>query len=302
MKPRVALKFMPALALLLVACAGSGRVASGTPSPAPLTLAPTSAPSRTSTAYVVAVPLPLAMTAPATATPAAAPVATYKVIKTYPHDRNAYTEGLVYENGFLYEGTGLNGQSALRKVDLETGQIEQTHAIPDIYFGEGVTIYGNRIIQLTWQSHIGFVYDKASFQPLSDFHYSTEGWGITHDDHRLIMSDGTATLHFLDPETFQEVGTINVYDDNGPVIKLNELEYIHGEIYANVWQTDRIVRISPQTGQVLGWIDLTGLLSQDDRQPPVDVLNGIAYDAQHDRLFVTGKLWPKLFEIKIIAP
>ncbi|HEX9439015.1 MAG TPA: glutaminyl-peptide cyclotransferase, partial [Roseiflexaceae bacterium] len=147
MKPRVALKFMPALALLLVACAGSGRVASGTPSPAPLTLAPTSAPSRTSTAYVVAVPLPLAMTAPATATPAAAPVATYKVIKTYPHDRNAYTEGLVYENGFLYEGTGLNGQSALRKVDLETGQIEQTHAIPDIYFGEGVTIYGNRIIQ-----------------------------------------------------------------------------------------------------------------------------------------------------------
>jgi glutaminyl-peptide cyclotransferase len=168
-------------------------------------------------------------------------------------------------------------------------------------FGEGIAIYGDRIIQLTWQSHIGLVYDKTSFELLRTFSYPTEGWGLTHDGARLIMSDGTATLHFLDPETFVEVGQVEVYDVDGPVVRLNELEYIGGEIYANIWQTDRIVRIDPQTGQVLGWVDLSGLLSPEDRQQPVDVLNGIAYDPASDRLFVTGKLWPKLFEIELVA-
>ncbi|MFL5803187.1 MAG: glutaminyl-peptide cyclotransferase, partial [Roseiflexaceae bacterium] len=172
--------------------------------------------------------------------------------------------------------------------------------ISDTYFGEGITIFGDKILQLTWQSQVGFVYDKASFEQIGEFHYSTEGWGLTHDGTRLIMSDGTATLHFLDPQTLQETGTLDVYDNNGPVVRLNELEYINGEVYANIWQTDRIARISPQTGQVLGWINLTGLLGPEDRQQPVDVLNGIAYDAAGDRLFVTGKLWPKLFEIKLI--
>jgi glutamine cyclotransferase len=228
------------------------------------------------------------------------PIATYQIVNSYPHDPQAFTEGLVYQNGFLYEGTGLNGQSTLRKVELATGKVVQTRAISETYFGEGITLVGDRIIQLTWQSQVGFIYDKASFAPLGEFHYPTEGWGLTHDDTRLIMSDGTSRLHFLDPQTFQETGSVEVYDNKGPVVRLNELEYIHGEIYANVWQTDRIARIAPQTGQVLGWIDLTGLLGPEDRQQPVDWLNGIAYDAVGERLFVTGKLWPKLFEIKII--
>jgi glutamine cyclotransferase len=155
---------------------------------------------------------------------------------------------------------------------------------------------------LTWQSHVGFVYDKASFELLQQFNYSTEGWGITHDGVHLIMSDGTSTLHFLDPQTFEEISQLAVFDNKGPVAKLNELEYVQGEIYANVWQTDRIARIAPGTGQVVGWIDLEGLLTAEDRTEPVDVLNGIAYDAGTDRLFVTGKLWPKLFEIDLIPP
>jgi len=225
---------------------------------------------------------------------------TYKVVNTYPHDPNAFTQGLVFENGVLYEGTGLRGRSTLRRVELETGDILQIRELSAQFFGEGVTIYGNRLIQLTWQSNVGFVYDKESFELLQEFNYATEGWGITYDGKRLIMSDGTSTLHFLDPETFEEIGSIEVLDGGSPVTRLNELEYVQGEIYANVWQTDLIARIAPLTGQVTGWIELEGLLGLEDRSELVDVLNGIAYDAENDRLFVTGKLWPKLFEIELI--
>jgi glutamine cyclotransferase len=241
------------------------------------------------------------VTSPAPTTPDVVPVYTYKVVHTYPHDRNAFTQGLVFEKGVLYEGTGLRGRSTLRRVELETGNILQMHELPARFFGEGVTLYGNKIIQLTWQSNVGFVYDKDSFELLQEFHYPTEGWGITHDGKRFIMSDGTSMLHFLDLETLEEIGRVEVYDNHGPVTRLNELEYVQGEIYANVWQADRIARIAPQTGQVIGWIDLKGLLSAEDRSEPVDVLNGIAYDTESDRLFVTGKLWPKLFEIELIS-
>ena len=230
------------------------------------------------------------------------PVYSYNIVNTYPHDRDAFTEGLVFEDGFLFEGTGLLEQSTLRRVELETGAVLQIHELPDQFFGEGITIYGDKIIQLTWQSNVGFVYDKTSFELLQQFDYPTEGWGITHDEEHLIMSDGTSALHFLDLQTFEEIGQLAVFDDAGPVTRLNELEYIQGEIYANVWQTDRIARIAPGTGRVVGWVDLEGLLTAEDRSEPVDVLNGIAYDADTDRLFVTGKLWPKLFEIELISP
>jgi glutamine cyclotransferase len=227
------------------------------------------------------------------------PVYTYKVVNTYPHDRSAFTEGLVFEDGLLYEGTGLQGYSTLRRVKLETGEILQICELPPQFFGEGVTIYGDKIIQLTWQSHIGFVYDKYSFKLLQEFNYPDEGWGITHDGKHLIMSDGTETLHFLDPETFEEISQIEVYANDIPVTKINELEYIQGEIYANIWQTERIARIDPLTAQVVGWIDLKGILSPEDHSETVDVLNGIAYDTKNNRLFATGKFWPKLFEIEL---
>jgi glutamine cyclotransferase len=224
----------------------------------------------------------------------------YTVVKSYPHDRAAFTEGLQYADGALYEGTGLNGKSELRRVALASGEVQQRCALPDAFFGEGVTVLGDKIYQLTWQTHVGFVYDKASLALQRSFTYPSEGWGLTTDGQRLIMSDGTATIHFLDPATLEQTGAIEVYDDRGPVVRLNELEYVRGEIYANVWQTDQIARIDPASGQVLGWIDLAGLLSPEDRRQPVDVLNGIAYDAAGDRLFVTGKLWPKLFEIRLV--
>jgi len=229
------------------------------------------------------------------------PVYSYKVVNTYPHDQSAFTEGLVFEDGVLYEGTGLHGYSTLRRVKLETGEILQICELPRQYFGEGVTIYGNKIIQLTWQSHIGFVYDKYSFKLLQEFNYPDEGWGITHDGKHLIMSDGTSTLHFLNPETFKEISQIEVSANDIPVTRINELEYVQGEIYANIWQTERIARIDPLTGQVIGWIDLKGILSPEDDSITVDVLNGIAYDAKNDRLFVTGKFWSKLFEIELIG-
>ena len=229
------------------------------------------------------------------------PVYTYKIVNTYPHDRSAFTEGLVFEDGLLYEGTGLHGYSKLRRVKLETGEILQIRELLPKFFGEGLTIYKNKIIQLTWQSNIGFVYDKYSFKLLQEFNYPDEGWGITHDGKHLIMSDGTSTLHFLDPETFKEISQIEVYADNIPVTRINELEYIQGEIFANIWQTDRIARIDHLTGQVVGWIDLKGILSPEDDSEAVDVLNGIAYDAKNDRLFVTGKFWPKLFEIELMG-
>lgn len=225
---------------------------------------------------------------------------TYNIVTSYPHDRNAFTQGLVIEDGVLYEGTGLNGRSSLRRVDLETGEVEQIRELPAQFFGEGITVHGDTIIQLTWQSNVGFVYDKESFELLGDFNYPTEGWGITHDGKHLIMSDGTATLRFLDTETYEEVSRVEVSGENGPVTKLNELEYIQGRIYANVWQTDRIAIIAPETGHLTGWIELGGLLRAEDFSEPVDVLNGIAYDAEKDRLFVTGKLWPRLFHIELL--
>lgn len=225
----------------------------------------------------------------------------YRVVHAYPHDSRAFTQGLIYLDGHLYESTGLKGESSLRMEDLDSGKIEQYAAAPAQYFGEGLASWGSTLIQLTWQSGIAFVYDRFSFRLLRTFHYPGEGWGLTQDGKRLILSDGTSTLRFLDPATFREVRRITVRSNGVPVTRLNELEYIHGEIYANIWYSDRIARISPASGKVLGWIDLSGLLSSGERTNPDAVLNGIAYDAQHDRLFVTGKLWPKIFEIKIVA-
>lgn len=231
-----------------------------------------------------------------------APVVGYRIVNTYPHDPRAFTQGLVFANDVLYEGTGLRGQSSLRKVDLESGNVLQIRELAARFFGEGITIYGKRAIQLTWRARVGFVYDKQTFQLLDTFNYSTEGWGITHDGRSFIISDGSSTLHLLDPQTFKEIGRIEVHTRDGPVSRLNELEYVQGEIYANIWKTDRIARISPQTGEVVGWIDLEGLLKPEDRHRRIDVLNGIAYDVKNDRLFVTGKLWPKLFEIELVVP
>lgn len=238
---------------------------------------------------------------PVSTTPAAVTIYGYRVVNTYPHDPTAFTQGLTFDNGFLYEGTGLKGKSTLRKVELATGRVLQIRELPAELFGEGVTIYQKQIIQLTWRSQLGFVYDKSSLDVLREFSYSTEGWGITQDGKCLIMSDGTPTLHFLDPNTFAETGSIEVYDENGAVSRLNELEYIRGRVYANVWQEDYILIISPDTGMVTGRIDLKGILPEEDRKG-TDVLNGIAYDAKGDRLFVTGKFWPRLFEITLVAP
>jgi glutamine cyclotransferase len=223
---------------------------------------------------------------------------TYRIVNVYPHDENAFTEGLVYEDGFLYESTGLYGNSTLRRVELGTGKVLQLYALPSQFFGEGITIFKDNIIQLTWQSRRGFVYDKHSFELLREFSYATEGWGITHDGNRLIMSDGTATLYFLDPETFETVGRIEVRDNGHPVTRLNELEYVRGEIYANIWGEEKIAVINPQTGRVSGWIHLDGI--RNSGRWVEDVLNGIAYDAKGGRLFVTGKRWPHLFQIELI--
>jgi glutamine cyclotransferase len=221
----------------------------------------------------------------------------YRIVHVYPHDENAFTEGLLIDNGVLYESTGLYDNSSLRRVELETGEILQLYALPNQYFGEGITVFDDKIIQLTYQSHIGFVYDKTSFDLLQNFSYSTEGWGITTDGSRLIMSDGTSTLYFLDPETFQKIGQVEVHD-NGTVTRLNELEYVKGKVYANIWLEEKIAIINPQTGQVEGWINLSGLQNMGNQDPEA-VLNGIAYDAASDRLFVTGKLWSQLYEIEL---
>jgi glutamine cyclotransferase len=228
-------------------------------------------------------------------------VQTYKIKKTYPHDRSAFTQGLVYGDGIFYESTGLRGRSSLRRVAVETGAVlQQTDLLPE-YFGEGIAVLGDRIYQLTWTSGVGFVYDKKTLHLLQEFRYGIEGWGMTHDGKSLIVSNGSSTLHYWDPKTFQEVKRLTVRDGGRPVTNLNELEIVEGEIYANVWQTDRIARVSPATGEVLGWIDLSGLLTPPDREGGEDVLNGIAYDAQAKRLFVTGKLWPKVFEIEVVS-
>ncbi len=226
---------------------------------------------------------------------------TYRVVNSFPHDPEAFTQGLVFEDGTLFEGTGLYRQSTLREVELETGVVLRSLSLDSQYFGEGITIYKDQVVQLTWRSNTGFLYDKDSFELLQTFSYSSEGWGITHDGIRLIVSDGTPTLYFWDPVTFEEIGRIEVHDQYGPVSRLNEFEYVRGEVFANVWYTDLIARINPHTGRVTGWIDLEGLLESEQGVASADILNGIAYDAQNDRLFVTGKRWPKLFEIELVA-
>ena len=228
------------------------------------------------------------------------PEYTYQIVHVYPHDPQAFTQGLVYQEGVFYEGTGLPHESSVRKVKLETGEVLQKRVVEGDYFGEGIIIWKDRLLELTWQAAKGFIYDLKTFEPKGEFPYPGEGWGLTTDGKRIIMSDGTAQLRFCDPETLRETGRINVTADGQPVTDLNELEWVKGEVFANVWQTDRIARIDPSTGKVTGWIDCRGLLTNGDRGPETDVLNGIAYDAKGDRLFVTGKKWPKMFEVKLV--
>src|SRR5882757_8019005 len=225
---------------------------------------------------------------------------TFRVVRTFPHDQNAFTQGLAYRDGFLYEGTGLNNQSSLRKVRLETGEIVQRVDLAPEFFGEGITLLKNEVIQLTWQSHVGFVYNVRDFHLLRRFSYSGEGWGLTTNGREIFMSDGTSEIRVLDAGTLAEKRRFTVRDGDVPVDQLNELEWVDGQIFANVWQTDRIARISPQSGKVVGWIDLRGLLSPMYRLESGAVLNGIAYDSKRKRLFVTGKLWPSIFEIKLV--
>ncbi|HYL38366.1 MAG TPA: glutaminyl-peptide cyclotransferase [Bryobacteraceae bacterium] len=224
----------------------------------------------------------------------------YRVVHSYPHDRHAFTQGLEFRAGFLYEGTGLNGQSTVRKVKLETGEVLQEVSLEPQYFGEGITVFNQQILELTWRSGIGFVYDQNSFRRLRSFNYSGEGWGLANDGSEIYMSDGTPQLRVWNPVTLREKRRFTVRDGAKPITYLNELECVRGEIYANVWQTDRIARISPKDGRVLGWVNLSGILSAAERSENTDVLNGIAYDVLGDRLFVTGKNWPKLFEIKLV--
>ncbi len=236
-----------------------------------------------------------------TARPASLHTDSYQILHAYPHDPNAFTQGLIYVDGHLYESTGLNGKSSLRMVELSTGAVLQKYDLPAEFFGEGLTDWGSTLIQLTWQAHKAFVYDRFSFSLLRTFQYPGEGWGLTHDSTQLILSDGTSSLRFLDPKSFHEIRRIHVVDESGHAVdNLNELEFIHGEIYANIWHTDKIARISPRTGKILAWIDLSGIIEPRELHGSDAVLNGIAYDPAADRLFVTGKLWPKLFEIKII--
>ncbi|MEP6506245.1 MAG: glutaminyl-peptide cyclotransferase [Betaproteobacteria bacterium] len=250
---------------------------------------------------------PASASAGASATPAAKakkiPTWSYQVVHAYPHDVNAFTEGLFYLNGFLYESTGLDGHSSVRKVKLETGQVVQRATLPADLFGEGIAAFGGRLMGLTWKNHLGYVLDLDSFDTAGQFGYPGEGWGLTHNDTEMVMSDGTADIRFLDPKTLVETHRIHVTALGKPVDQLNELEWVEGEIYANVWQTDRIARIDPKSGEVVGWIDLKGLLPKKDFiADHTDVLNGIAYDAAAKRLFVTGKFWPKLFEIQLVKP
>lgn len=232
---------------------------------------------------------------------AVVPIYGYQIVHTYPHDTHAFTEGLFYLDGYLYESTGLEGHSSIRKVRLQTGEVVQQVAVPPQYFGEGIVNWKNQILSLTWKSQVGFVYDLATLRVKKRFSYPGEGWALTQDGTRLIMSDGTPQLRFLDPVTLRQTGRLDVTYDGTPVRNLNELEWVRGEIYANLWQTNLIARINPATGAVTGVIDLSGLLPPRDVVPgQTDVLNGIAYDSGNDRLYVTGKNWPRLFEIRLV--
>lgn len=242
-----------------------------------------------------------ALAAAACTLAASTPEYGYRVIHAYPHDINAFTEGLEYRAGYLYESTGLKGRSWLRKENLETGKVLQQIDLDPQYFGEGITILNQQIFRLTWQAQVGFVYDQASFRMKRSFHYPGEGWAMTNDGQNIYMDDGTSQIRVWNPYTLQEKRRFTVRDHGVPVDMLNELEWVRGELYANIWQTDRIARISPVDGRVLGWIDCTGLLSPSDQTGGEGaVLNGIAYDVLGDRLFVTGKLWPKIFQIKLV--
>jgi glutaminyl-peptide cyclotransferase len=224
---------------------------------------------------------------------------TYQIVNSWPHDPKAFTQGLVFKDGFIFESTGLNGSSSLRQVELETGRVIRKVNVPSEYFAEGLTLFQDKFYQLTWTSQKGFIYDFKSFQQIGDFSYNGEGWGLTSDDESLIMSDGSNQLRFLDPTDLRVKKVIKVFYKNSPLTNLNELEYIKGEVYANVWQEDVIVRLDPQSGTVLGIVDLRGLLPTKEKTDTVDVLNGIAYDSERNRIFVTGKMWPKIFEIQI---
>jgi glutaminyl-peptide cyclotransferase len=232
--------------------------------------------------------------------PAATPVSGYTIVAELPHSTRSYTEGFFYRDGLFYEGTGLKGNSAILVIEPESGKVLQRRSLPQQYFGEGIVDWGPDIYEWTWQSHICFVYDRFSLRPIREFSYAGEGWGITRTAREIITSDGTATLRFRDPATFKEMRHVKVKDGTTPVEQLNELEYVKGEIYANIWHSDRIARISPRDGHVIGWIDLIGLMPANRRPNAESVLNGIAYDAKHDRLFVTGKQWPSVFEIQIL--
>lgn len=298
------------LAALLNGC-GAAPATQSTVNSAPIataTTGPTSAPTTNATPFVVTLgTVPTTTVLIPTVVNGTMPTYGYKVLASYPHDTGAWTEGLVYIDGTLYEGTGPDnggnaggGPSSLRRVNLETGAIEQRQDLPIEFYGEGIAVYSDTIVQLSWQSQTGFVYDRASFKRRSTFAYSGEGWGLTYDGRRLIMSDGTSRLRFLDHTTFTETGSLEVIGPEGPLRGINELEYADGALYANIWPTNRIARIDPKTGKVTGLIDLSGLLGPEDRQRPVDVLNGIAYDVANKRLLVTGKLWPKLFAIELV--
>lgn len=252
---------------------------------------------------ILVVTIAIATYACAPVSQAGVPEYTYEVVHTYPHDRTAFTEGLFYLDGFLYESTGIEGASSVRKVRLETGEVVQRHDLPSAYFGEGIIHWKDRLIQLTYKTEVGFVYNLSTFETERRFEYPGEGWAMTQDGKTIFMSDGTAQIRIWDPETLQELRRITVTDQGQPVPNVNELEWVKGEIYANIWETDRIARIDPATGRVVGWIDLAGLLNPNERiagPEGTDVLNGIAYDAKGNRLFVTGKRWPKLFEIRLV--
>ena len=230
------------------------------------------------------------------------PVYGYRVVNIYPHDAGAFTQGLFFSGGFLYESTGCYGNSSLRQVEPATGELVKSCSLPAKHFGEGLTGWKGCLIQLTWRSQLAFVYDLESLRRLHTFAYSGEGWGITEDGSQLIMSNGSSRLSFRDPDTFEEIKTVEVCDRGAPVMNLNELEYIRGEIFANIWHSDQVARIDPATGEVLGWVDLTGLRNFFEQQRSVGVLNGIAYNARTNRIFITGKNWPKLFEIELLEP
>jgi len=303
---RFALTWLFVLSLVLAACTTQSEstqpyLPASSPTTTTTSVNIITQPTKTSTSL----PTETSVTVPADKTPLPqeTPIlitSTYEVIATFPHDSNAFTEGLYYENGFLYESTGLYGHSSMRKVDLQSGSVIQKTQLAEDLFGEGLTVVGDKIYQLTWKANTGFIYDRKSFDRLGEFHYPTEGWGLTYDGEYLIMSDGTSTIHFLDISDFHEAKKVDVTFKDEPVTNLNELEYVNGEILANVWKTANIMRIDPQSGEVIQQLDMQDLIPLLDTQSPIDVLNGIAYNPDHDSLYVTGKYWPKIFEIKLI--